>query len=1036
MESLFRFTLARPAVRQSDALPSIELQGGSQLFKDLELAFRQRDARTEAKKVAKQFVASAGYLASPAALPIPADFKKLDLLFSVLEAKGVVKQQDITDAVEAAFPAQLRSANANLDGVIGMLKDTIVAIKLLPSEHSKPIEEFVHLLRDLDIARRAMANENLERTGAEFRRYRRRSLRLPDWLKMPSALSMRDKQQEYEKKYKEQEQKQREAAEGKLNRFKRANAAIKELTALSSQHVAVTAQVADRGSLPTPTVRRGHVLAQAITENQEFAKLHLLQAQLDVREIRANANADAKCVGKATIEDTLAARFQDPRLFVSGKGPFTPIAPKETAFVLKPEAERKVSEQTMAFLKDKKLRLTDDPVDHIVANLEAEVMNLARELDQAFGRPVERSLKRVNKTLISIATPTESIWNQILLTEPAVIPWGTISFAEHVPNSHGTATASGVSDLLIVKQQLVRYEAADVAHIENVLKNELKLREHILRRETEELTFRETELTTSEERELESTNRFEMSQETNTTIREDMALKAGLTVSGKYGPTVDFSASAEGSVSRNKEESTRAAAKFSQDVTERSSHKVTERILERSSLKVVNETIEKNNHTLNNVPGTGHISGVYQWVSKVYQAQIFNYGMRTMYDFMVSEPAAFLIFAMNRSHATAVEVTKPAPLTLRPDQINEFNYHRLVTDYYATDVQPPPEIYKTKALDFKAGGGETDKDYNHSGLITIDDGYKAIYGTVGFAGNVWEDNAGIDVVLGNRNHRFQGGAGTSVWAVALSEETDTIPFAFDTWSYSQVAVAVEVKCIRTDRAMMKWRLDTHAKVTQAYKARLAEYDEKIAALEMEAGVAIKGKNPAMNLDLMNEEIKKHCITILTDQHFDLFDAISVGAYSVPQLNLVENLAEGSYVRFFEQAFEWEHMTWLTYPYFWGRKSQWATKISFEDTDPLFNQFLKAGYCRVSVPVRPGFESAIDHFMITGDTWGGGPLPTISESMYLPIADEIAERLDRPGSEFPQGDPWLVRVPTTLVHLRPDDKLPRWKQDANGEWVEE
>jgi hypothetical protein len=129
------------------------------------------------------------------------------------------------------------------------------------------------------------------------------------------------------------------------------------------------------------------------------------------------------------------------------------------------------------------------------------------------------------------------------------------------------------------------------------------------------------------------------------------------------------------------------------------------------------------------------------------------------------------------------------------------------------------------------------------------------------------------------------------------------------------------------------------------------------------------------------------------------------------------------------------MTWLAYPYFWGRKSEWVSKIAYEDTDPLFNQFLKAGYCRVSVPVRPGFEGAIDHFMTTGDPWKGGPLPTISTPLYLPIADEIAERLDRPGAEFPEGDPWLVRVPTTVVLLRPDDKLPKWEQDTNGEWVE-
>lgn len=102
---------------------------------------------------------------------------------------------------------------------------------------------------------------------------------------------------------------------------------------------------------------------------------------------------------------------------------------------------------------------------------------------------------------------------------------------------------------------------------------------------------------------------------------------------------------------------------------------------------------------------------------------------------------------------------------------------------------------------------------------------------------------------------------------------------------------------------------------------------------------------------------------------------------------------------------------------------------------MFVEFLQSGYCRVSVPARPGFEGAIDHFLTFGEIWNGGPLPVISSPLYLPIADEIAERLDRPGDEFPQGDPWTVRIPTNLVRLRADDQLPRWEQNDDGEWVE-
>jgi hypothetical protein len=458
-------------------------------------------------------------------------------------------------------------------------------------------------------------------------------------------------------------------------------------------------------------------------------------------------------------------------------------------------------------------------------------------------------------------------------------------------------------------------------------------------------------------------------------------------------------------------------------------------VLEQASLRVTNEVIEKNTHELNNVEGPGHISGVYQWVNKVYQAQMFNYGLRTMFDFMIPEPAAFLMEVLKSAHASAVELQKPPEFTLKPNEVTEVNYNHWVRVYGATDVAPPPEMYKTKSLDFKAGGGDSKTNYNHSAQIAIDEGYRAVQGSVGQVCNIWEENFSIDVVLGRRTHRFVNNAAW-VWITSLDDERDSIPFAVDTLRVSQVAVAVEVKCQRTDRAMEKWRLETHAKLTTAYKARLSEYEEKLAALQLQAGIAIRGRNPALNLEIMKDELKKNCISILTNQHYGLFNAIDVGwSNSLPQIDVFEAEGEGAYVRFFEQALEGEQMTWVTYPYFWGRKSQWDERLAFEDPDPLFNQFLKAGYCRVSVPAPPGFEGAIDHFMTYGELWNGGPLPLISSPLYLPIADEIAERLDRPGDEVPQGDSWPVRIPTTLVHLRPDDKLPKWVQDANGNWVE-
>ena len=75
---------------------------------------------------------------------------------------------------------------------------------------------------------------------------------------------------------------------------------------------------------------------------------------------------------------------------------------------------------------------------------------------------------------------------------------------------------------------------------------------------------------------------------------------------------------------------------------------------------------------------------------------------------------------------------------------------------------------------------------------------------------------------------------------------------------------------------------------------------------------------------------------------------------------------------------------------------------------------RAGSARVVVPVRPGFEVAVTHFLETGKLWGGeGEPPQINTPLYVSIIDEIRERTGAPQGEKAVGDPWDVRVPTAL-----------------------
>jgi hypothetical protein len=125
---------------------------------------------------------------------------------------------------------------------------------------------------------------------------------------------------------------------------------------------------------------------------------------------------------------------------------------------------------------------------------------------------------------------------------------------------------------------------------------------------------------------------------------------------------------------------------------------------------------------------------------------------------------------------------------------------------------------------------------------------------------------------------------------------------------------------------------------------------------------------------------------------------------------------GKLIRFLENAFEWHNMSYICYPYFWGRHSRWSAALHFTDPDPDFAAFLKAGAVRVQVPVRPGFETAIAHFCTT-KAIPEGEATLVGGSMYVPIVQEITESLGKleDGVPYPEGSqPWEVRIPTSLV----------------------
>ncbi|MBL0125866.1 MAG: hypothetical protein IPP83_00080 [Flavobacteriales bacterium] len=186
--------------------------------------------------------------------------------------------------------------------------------------------------------------------------------------------------------------------------------------------------------------------------------------------------------------------------------------------------------------------------------------------------------------------------------------------------------------------------------------------------------------------------------------------------------------------------------------------------------------------------------------------------------------------------------------------------------------------------------------------------------------------------------------------------------------------------------------------------------------------------------IVKRNTPKHCIEFISGQRFESFDAMrnNVAPFGYPEFSFTEATAEGKYIQFFEQAFEWDQMTYLFYPYFWARKKEWVNILHRDENDPLFMNFLQAGAARVLVPVRNNYVKAVLHYLNTGgEIWNGEDVPAPDDPLYVSIIDEIMEADGYfEGGEI-EGEPWLSKVPTSLVYLTHGDTpndLPDYSAD--------
>ncbi|MBL1221851.1 hypothetical protein JET18_13445 [Chryseobacterium sp. L7] len=606
----------------------------------------------------------------------------------------------------------------------------------------------------------------------------------------------------------------------------------------------------------------------------------------------------------------------------------------------------------------------------------------------------------------------------------------------------------GIADYLKVEQSVHAYVPGEVSNIENVMASELRHKSSVAR-DYSEITDTTSESIESEK--LSDTTRADRN-EMQTEIAQELKKEQNITATTKFTyDTEVIKYEIGGSYANNtsQQDSTKQAVKKSQEITERAMERVLTKINKERVQKIIKEYTETNVHEFDNrgqasQENPQHITGVYRWVDKKMKNQIYNYGKRTMFEFMIPEPA--------RLHTLATAVSKADTLTAPADPRKAEKPWGMASAQVATkdQIEYWANIYNVKLTELpkspinlilgkqweKVNGNE---EYRHR-TIDIPVNYEASSVKMFYG---FERNRRGTSTLYTSN--FAGGmvpfstGGTSIDETAYftpQNVTGSYDFAYRCINIDSVNIAFEITCKLSQAFMKSWIQENFTAIIKAYDEAYAVFLEKQKELQdkaKEEEEANKEKLGNFYREMESVILKHNCIAYLLQDYLNTLGQSFTSGSQMSDFKVIlsENLEQyTALAKFMEQAFEWSIMDYTFYPYYWADRKRWQEMYLTQSVDPLFRNFLQAGMARVIVTVKPGFEDAVQFFMSTGKIWNGGEVPVIGDPLYMSIVDELR----KPTGEA-QGKYWITRIPTTLtilqaqsVGLEVEQALPLFPED--------
>ena len=597
-------------------------------------------------------------------------------------------------------------------------------------------------------------------------------------------------------------------------------------------------------------------------------------------------------------------------------------------------------------------------------------------------------------------------------------------------------------ELVVVERELCGYEMGEVADIENVLTGEVK--EHVDRdfELSEQTQVEETERTriTSESHELRDESR--MRAEADQTLQNDTRFNASLNVEAKYPPSVTITAEAGFQLNSSRAQTDRTTAELAREVTDKTAKQVTDRELVRLTTRMRRERERRFRHRF--AATAADVVGVYRFVDAVWTARSVRYDPpRLQCELIVPEPAAWLKKILRDRAPVTIDIPKPTEPRnagggkLNVTDITRENWAELAAAAEATGVPPPPEYVVRVARSLKTQEDPpptppavpVPHDYVEvRDTLNVPEGYRAVSYKVAVSG-LFRALAGTSftITVGDDTPQEVNAADrvflTATATGTLGGITDVVPVSIEQLVGFGFAGIVSVCCELTSEACDRWRSTVHSRIWAAFHAADELYQARLEEARSRIGDPPAGLRSTDALRLIETELRRLCLSMMAGHKFPRAPGIEpiTGDFLEPDLSV--NAHERERILFLEQAFEWALIQYVPYPYYWGRKPKWKELALEDGPDAMLAEFERAGAVRVVVPARDKFGPAVVYYLRTGRVWfGSRPPASFKNPLYLSIAMEVAEHLDRPRDGVVL-DAWRFRLPTPHLILGPLPECP-------------